>query len=139
MAYLQGQQTYHVALWQGVSTSTCLSCIEIGTGVLGLEVSVTVELLLSESILLAYGDAIGKFGTVAGFTGVSGSRVADIAGCSGVLHIPWLFLEGLPDPIVMFMLVTSLLISLHDAILFIDIHCRVQVLYYERQSKTGKY
>ena len=46
------------------------------------------ELLLSEGILLATGDVTGEFGTMAGFTGVSGSRVADIAGCSGVLCIP---------------------------------------------------
>ena len=87
--------------------------------------SVTVELLLLESILLANGDAIGEFGTVAGFTGVSGSRVVDIVGCSRVLHIPWLFLEGLPDPVVMFMLVTSLLTSLHDAILFVEVCCQM--------------
>ena len=99
----------------------------------------TVELLLSESILLANGDAIGEFGTVAGFTGVSGSGVVDIAGCSGVLHIPWLFLEGLQDPVVMFMLVTSLLTSLCDAILFMEMCYQMQMLYCERQSKTGQY
>ena len=101
--------------------------------------SVTAELLLSESILLANGDVIGEFGTVAGFTRVSGSRVVDIAGCSRVLHIPWLFLEGLPDPIIMFMSVTSLLISLHDAISFMEVCCEMQTLYYEGQSKIGQY
>ena len=89
---------------------------------------------MSESILLAYSDAIGEFGIVAGFTGVSDSGVADIVGCSSVLHIPWLFLEGLPDPVVMFMLVTSLLISLCDAILFADVHCWVQ--YYTKKDKV---
>ena len=83
--------------------------------------SATVEILLSERLLLANSDAIGEFGTVAGFTGVSGSGVVDIVGCSGVLHIPWLFLEGLPHPVVIFMLVTSLLTSLHDAILFMEV------------------
>ena len=97
--------------------------MEIGTGVLELEVSMTVELLLSEGILLATGDVTGEFGTVAGFTGVSGSGVVDIASCSSVLHIPWLFLEGLPDPVVMFMSMTNLLISLHDAMLFIEVCC----------------
>ena len=97
--------------------------MECGTGVLELEVSMAAELLLSGDILLATSDVTGEFGTMAGFTGVSGSGVADIAGCSGVLHIPWLFLEGLPDPVVTFMLVTNLLISLHDAILFIEVCC----------------
>ena len=50
-------------------------------------------------------------------TGVFGSRVVGIAGCSSVLQIPQLFLEGLSDPVVMLMLVSSLLISLQDAIL----------------------
>ena len=108
---------------QGVSTSTCLSCIEVGTSILRLEMSVTAELLLLESIILTNGDVIGEFGTVAGFTGVSGSGVVDILGCSGVLHIPWLFLEGLPDPLVMFTSVTSLLTSVHDAILFVEVCC----------------
>ena len=44
------------------------------------------------------------------FTGVSGSGVADIVGCSDVLCIPWLFLEGLPGPVVRFMSVINLLI-----------------------------
>ena len=79
-------------LVQGVNTSACLSCVEIGTGVLGLEVFVTVELLLSEGILLATGEVTSECGAVAGFTGVSGSGVVDIAGCSSVLHTPWLFI-----------------------------------------------
>ena len=70
---------------------------------------------------------LGVLGTVAGFTGVSGSRVVGIAGCSGVLQFPWLFLEGLPDPVVIFMSVTSLLTSLHDAIIFMELHCRMQM------------
>ena len=115
-----GSTNLSCCLVQGVSTSTCLSWIKVGTGVLKLKVSVTVELLLSESILLANGDEIGEFGAVAGFTGISGSGVVDIAGCSRVLCIPWLFLEGLPDPVVMCMSVTSLLTSLHDAILFVE-------------------
>ena len=119
--------------------STCLSCIEFGTRELKLEVCLTMEPLLSESILLGNGDEIGEFGTLARFTRVSGSGVVDIAGCSGVLHIPWLFLEGLPDPVVMFMSVTSLLISLCDAMLFIEGCCQMQTLYYQRQSKTGQY
>ena len=97
--------------------------MEVGTGVLELEVSMAAELLLSGCILLATGDVTGKFGTMAGFPGVSFSGVADIVGCSGVLHIPWLFLEGPPNPIVLFMPVTNLLISLHDAILFLDVCC----------------
>ena len=75
-------------LVQGVSTSTHLSCMEIGAGVLGFEVSMTAEPLLSEGILLATGVVTGVCGTVAEFTGVSGSGVVDIVGCSGVLHIP---------------------------------------------------
>ena len=118
-----GSTNLSCCLMQGISTSTCLSCIEIGTGVLGLEVSVTVELLLSEGILLATSEVTSECGTVVGLTGVSGSGVVDIVGFSGVLHIPWLFLEGLPDPVVMFMLVTNLLISLCDAILFIEVCC----------------
>ena len=97
--------------------------MEIDTGVLELEVSVTAELSLSEDILLATSDVAGKCSTVAGFTRISGSRVVGIVGCSSVLHIPWLFLEGLPDPVVMFMLVTNLLISLCDAILFVEVCC----------------
>ena len=134
-----GSTNLSCCLVQGISTSTCLSCMEIGTGVLGLEVSVTVELLLSEGILLATGDVTGESGTVTGFTGVSGSGVVDIAGCSSMLHIPWLFLEGLPDPVVIFMSVTNLLISLHDAMLFVEVCCQKQMLYYDRQSKTGQY
>ena len=76
-------------------------------------------------MLLANGEAIGELDTVAGFTGISGSRVIGIAGCSGVLQIPWLFLEGLPDPLVMFISVTSLLTSLHDAMLFVESCCRM--------------
>ena len=87
-AYLQSQQTYLVAVVQGVSTSICLSCMEIGAGVLGFEVSMTAEMLLSEGILLATGVVTGVCGTVVGFTGVSSSGVVDMAGCSGVLHIP---------------------------------------------------
>ena len=93
------------------------------TGVLWLEVSVIAELLLSEGILLATGDVTGKFGTVAGFTGVSGSGDVDIVGCSSVLCIPWLFLEGLLDPVLIFMSVTNLVISLHDAMLFVEVCC----------------
>ena len=73
---------------QGISTSTCLSCMEIGTGVLGFEVSINAELLLSEGILLATRAVTGVCGTLAVFTGVSGSGVVDIVGYSGVLHIP---------------------------------------------------
>ena len=134
-----GSTNLSSCLMQGVRTSTCLSCVEIGTGVLELEVSVAVELFLSGCILLATGDVTGEFGIMAGFTGVSGSGVADILGCSSVLHIPWLLLEGLPDPVAMFMSVTNLLISLCDVILHVDMCCQVQVLYYERQSKTGQY
>ena len=110
-----------------------------GTGVLGLAVYMIVELLLSEGILLAIGDVTGEFDIVAGSTGVSGSRVVDIVGYSSVLYIPWLNLEGLSDLVVMFMSVTSLLISLCDAILFMEVHCQMWMLYYEGQSKTGQY
>ena len=71
---------------------------------------------MSAAILLASGALTGVLGIVAGFTGIAGSRFASIVVCSDVLQIPWLFLEGLPDPVVMFMLDTSLLISLRDAI-----------------------
>ena len=59
---------------QGISTLTCLSCMKIGTSVLGLEVSMTAELLLLEGILLATGVVTGVCGTMAEFTGVSGSE-----------------------------------------------------------------
>ena len=97
---------------QDVSTSTCLSCVEIATEELELGVSVSEWLLLSSSILLANGALTGVPGIVAGFTGISGSGFVGIAGYSDVLQIPWLFLEGLPAPVVIIMLVTSLLISL---------------------------
>ena len=97
---------------QGVSTSTCLSCIKIATGELELEVSVAEWLLLSGSILLANGALTRVLDIVAGFAGISGSGFVDIVVCSDVLQIPWLFLECLPGPVVMFMSVTSLLISL---------------------------
>ena len=79
----------------------------------------SAQLSFLEGILLATVDVRGKCGIVAVSTGVSGSGVVDIVGCSVVLHIPWLFLKGLPDPVVMFTLVTSLLISLYGAMLFI--------------------
>ena len=120
---LSGSTNLSCCYVQAISTSTCLSCVKIGTGVLGLEVSMTAELLLSESILLATGDVTGKCGTLAGFTRVSGSEVVDIVGCSGVLYIPWLFLEGLPDSAVMLISVTNLLISLCDAMLFMEVCC----------------
>ena len=91
--------------------------MEIGTGVLELEVSMAVELLLSGGILLATSDVTGEFGTMAGFTGVSGSGVADIVDCSGVLCIPWLFLEGLSDPVVMFMFIHRSVLSYASIIL----------------------
>ena len=61
--------------------------MEIGTGVLALEVTRTAELLLSEGILLATGVVTGVYGTVAEFTAVSGSRNEDIAGCSSVYSL----------------------------------------------------
>ena len=42
-------------------------------------------------------------------------------GCSNVLHIPRLFLEDLPDPVVRFISVTNLLISLCDVMLFAEV------------------
>ena len=120
-----GSTNLSCCLVQGVSTSAFLSCDEIGTGELGIEVSITAWLLLSGSILLVSGEATGVLGTVAGLAGVSGSRLVGIVGCSSVLQIPRLFLEGLPDPVVMFMSVTSLLISLHDAIVIVELHCRM--------------
>ena len=36
----------------------------------------------------------------------------------------------------MFILVTILLISLHDAMLFMELCCQMQTLYYEIQSKN---
>ena len=65
--------------------------MEIGTGVLGLAVSVTEELSLSEGILLATGDVTGKCGTVARSTNVSGSEVVDIAGCNSGCIFPGCF------------------------------------------------
>ena len=124
-------------LIEGISTSNCLSCEDIGTGELGLEVSLAAWLLLSGSILLASGEATGVLGTVAGLAGVSGSGLVDIVGCSGVLQIPWLFLEGLQDPVVTFMLVTSLLISLHDAIVIVELHCRTWAFTVRYKVKLG--
>ena len=108
----EGSTNLSCCLVQGESASTCLSSVEIATGELELEVSVAEWLLLSGSILLANGALTGVLGIVAGFTGVSVNRFVGTVRCSGVLWIPWLFLEGLPDPVVMFMLVTSLLIFL---------------------------
>ena len=74
---------------------------------------------------------------MAGLAGVSGSELVGIMDCSGVLQIPWLFLEGLPDPVVTFMLVTSLLISLHDAIVIVELHCRMQAFTVKYKVKLG--
>ena len=60
----------------------------VGTGVLGFEVSITAELLPSEGILLAARVVTGVCGIDLVFTGVYGSGVLGIVGCSGVLHIP---------------------------------------------------
>ena len=57
-------------------------------GVLGFEVSITAKLLPLEGILLTTKVVTGVCGTVSVFTGVSGSRIVGIVGCSGVLHIP---------------------------------------------------
>ena len=126
-------------LVQGVSISTFLSYMVIGTNVLGFGVSITAELLLSEGILLVTGVITAVCGTVVVFTGVSGSGVLGIVGCSSVLCIPWLFLEGVPDPVIKFILVTSLMISLHNAMFITGACCKMQWWYYEKQSKTGEY
>ena len=60
-----GSTNLSCCLMQDVSTSTCLSCREIGAGVLGFEVSMTAEPLLSGGILLATRDVTGVCGTVA--------------------------------------------------------------------------
>ena len=61
--------------------------MEVGTGVLWFEVSITAELLLSEGILLVNGVVTGVFGTVVEFTGVSVSGLLGIEVCNSVLHI----------------------------------------------------
>ena len=63
-----GSTNLSCCLMQGISTSFCLSCMEIGAGVLGFEVFMTAEPLLSEGILLATGVVTGVCGTVAEFT-----------------------------------------------------------------------
>ena len=78
-------------------------------GALVFEVSITAKLFPWEGVLLVCG-------AVSMLTRVSGSGVVDIVGCNVALCIPLLFLEGLPDPAVWFMSVTSLLISLCNAI-----------------------
>ena len=92
---------------------------------------------MSGSILLASGEATGVLGAVARLPVVSGGGFVDIAGCSGVLQIPWLVLEGLPDPVVMLMLVTSLLFSLFDAIVIVELHCKMQVFTVRYKGKLG--
>ena len=79
-----GSTNLSCCLVQGVSTSTCLSCMMIGTGVLEFEVSITAELVLSEGILLVTGVVTGVCGIVVVFTRVSGSRMLGIIGCSWV-------------------------------------------------------
>ena len=103
-----GSMNLSYCLVQSVSTSTCLSCMVIGMGVLEFEVSMTAELLPLEGVPLAGRVVTGVCGTVTVFTGVSGSSVAGLVGCSNVLHIPWLFLDGLSGPVVKFMSVTNL-------------------------------
>ena len=107
-------------LVQGMNTSTWwyLSCVVVG--VLVLEVSMTAELFPWEGVLLSGRVVTGVCSTVAVLTRVSGSGVVGIVGHNDVPHIPWLFLEGLPEPAVRLMSVTNLLISLCDAILNAD-------------------
>ena len=126
MAYLQGQQIYN-KLPCGRHKHLYLFVLhEIGTRVLGLEVSVTVELLLLESILLANGDAIGEFGTGGwihwGFCQQS-CRCSRLQQRSVAYSLA--ISRRSTRSCVMFMSVTSLLISLHDAILFMDVCCQM--------------
>ena len=52
-------------------------------------------------------------------TEVSGIGVVGIVDCNDAPHIPWLFLEALPDPAVRLMSVTNLLISLCNAMVLL--------------------
>ena len=83
-----GSMNLSYCLVQGVSTSTCLSCMVIGMGVFEFEVSMTAELLPLERVPLAGRVVTSVHVTVTVLTRVSGSRVVGIAGCSNVLCIP---------------------------------------------------
>ena len=120
-----GSTNLSYCLVDGVRTFTwcCLSCVATGmdVGVLVLETSWTVELFPEEGIPLVYAVLIGVCSTAVVLVGVSGTGVVDMGvGWSVGSWIPWLFRDGLPDPTAWFMSVTSLLVSLHDAMQSFD-------------------
>ena len=92
-------------------------------GVLVHKVSWTAELFYGEGVPEASGVVTGVCKTAVVLTRFSGTGVVGM-GVGGNVEpwIPQLFLNGLPDPIVWFMLVTRLWISLHDAMLSVHVN-----------------